>query len=216
MELFYLSDLPIASSMIELAGQAEHPFQKYFCYWAAFNNIYTVIGKRYGLLPEQRQDRGSLLTEPIWTYIFPSIKVPSGSKLIKKTVEQLDERTKSKLIEHPNVKWFIDRVPVGSLGRIDRLGQVINGVLNITRTIEPDIYVWSPINETIYNDCINGDLTYQQDLSEQIVFVLYTIRNNLVHGHKSISNDNDLRVVRKGLPILKDLVESFFYETRSS
>jgi hypothetical protein len=51
--------------MLELAEQAQHPFQKYFCFWAAFNNIYTLIAKRLverGIVPNGRE----LVTELVW------------------------------------------------------------------------------------------------------------------------------------------------------
>ena len=44
--MLYKEEIPIANGMIELANNTDSAFQKYFCFWTAFNNIYTIKTKR--------------------------------------------------------------------------------------------------------------------------------------------------------------------------
>jgi hypothetical protein len=59
------------------------------------------------------------------------------------------------------------------------------------------------------NPSSNGDLTNLDLLSNQLVMMLYTVRNNLMHGHKEVRSDNDGEVVRNACPILEQLLGYF-------
>jgi hypothetical protein len=54
-----------------------------------------------------------------------------------------------------------------------------------------------------------GDQSGQGILAEQIVFMLYTVRNNLVHGSKNPGEENELTVVQNALPLLELVVRAF-------
>jgi hypothetical protein len=82
-------------------------------------------------------------------------------------------------------------------------------VLNVTRTVNPQSPVWSPIDKQAYGRYIAGDHSDIKLLAEQIVFMLYTVRNNLVHGSKNPGEENDLAVVENALPLLELLVGAF-------
>ena len=60
-----------------------------------------------------------------------------------------------------------------------------------------------------YQKFISGDQSGQDVLTEQIIFMLYAIRNNLLHGSKSPGEENDVEVVINALPLLELLVTSF-------
>lgn len=198
--------------MVELAEQAQHPFQKYFAYWAAFNNIYVVIGNRHGLAIRPALDHDqNPITEERWGYTFPKVFVPKEYDQISKTIEQLDASTKNFVICHKNVLFFVNRKPKGVHSIQDARGQLINGVLNITRTINANSPVWSPINKSAFTNYLAGDLAFQDQLTEQIIFMLYTIRNNLVHGSKNMNEANDIEVVEMALPLLEIVVKSFIH-----
>lgn len=208
--VFYQIEVPVACSMIELAEHANHPFQKYFCVWAAFNNIYTLVSQRNGLIVQPKLDRlGQRRTERKWTYIFPSVDQPKEHDQIKEVVSALDIGTKNTLISHPNIPFFVERTPHGVLSKHDDFGQLINGVLNVTRTINPQSPIWSPINKQAYGRYSAGDQSEINLLAEQIIFMLYTIRNNLVHGSKNPGEENDMRVVQNALPLLELVVRAF-------
>jgi hypothetical protein len=217
--MLYFHDIvvPVASSMIELAEHAHHPFQKYFCYWAAFNNIYTLIGQQQGALPRFVVDRaGNVKIEQEWGFKFPKVITPSERQRIKATICIICANVKNALITHPNVKFFVERTPKGVLSSHDLQSQLINGVLNITRTINLQSPIWSPIDKKAYQIYIAGDPTSQDILTEQIILMLYTVRNNLVHGGKSPNEANDIRVVENALPLLELVVRTFFRELPGS
>jgi hypothetical protein len=203
-------EVPVACSMIELADRADHPFQRYFCYWAAFNNIYTLVAQRNGVTVQPNLDRtGQGRTERKWTYIFPSVRPPKEPEQIIEAVNELDVRAKDALISHLKARFFVERVPLGVTGNHDSLGQLINGVLNVSRTLNSQSPVWSPIDKQAYERYMAGDQSGQGILAEQIVFMLYTVRNNLVHGSKNPGEENELTVVQNALPLLELVVRAF-------
>lgn len=207
---FHQVEIPVALSLIQLAEQAKHPFQKYFSFWAAFNNLFALIGKRQGLTVQPDLDKnGNPKTGQRWGYTFTKVKTPKEYQQILEAVNQLEDQVKDTLITHQNIPFFVNRTPVGVAHNKDALGQLINGVLNISRTFNPQSPVWSPIDKQAHEKYLAGDMTYQAILSEQIVFMLYTIRNNLVHGGKSMGEANDVEVVEMALPMLEMVVRSF-------
>ena len=212
---FYDIEVPIAISMVELAERATHPFQQYFCYWAAFNNIYTLIGRRRNLHVQLSIDSSTNTqrTQMRWGYTFPRVTIPQERQLIEKAIAELAPAAKRLLLQHTNIHFFADRIPLGIPHNRDTSGQLINGVLNMTRTANSASPVWSPIDRQKYEDYTAGNRANQDELVEQIVFMLYTIRNNLVHGSKNQNEANDTEVVELALPLLKIIVCSFLHKT---
>lgn len=210
---FYPDEIPIAVSMKKLAVKGNHPFQKYFCYWIAFNNIYSLIGEKKGRNVRLDTDKvnGNPKMYEIWSYKFPKVNIPSERKLIKKAINELSNETKHNLISHPNTKIFVERLPVGVEDQYDSQGQFINGVLNVTRTINGSFPVWSPIDKCAYDRYVSGDSSDRDILAEQIVIMLYVIRNNLVHGSKNPTEANDIDVVKNATPLLEIIVQSFIW-----
>jgi hypothetical protein len=207
---FYTIEIPIAMSMIALAEQADHVFQRYFSFWAAFNNIYALVGTRQGIVTRLDKDNnGQVRFRPDGSFSFPRVITPREIDQIREAACQLDVGVKDALIKNPNVAFFVNRVPKGAPGPHDSQGQPINGVLNITRTVNPNLPVWSPIEKQAYEHYLAGDASSRDLLAEQIIFLLYTIRNNLVHGSKSPDEANDVEVVEKALPLLELVVEAF-------
>jgi hypothetical protein len=128
---------------------------------------------------------------------------------ISETAKQIDRATKHALIAHPNVYFFINRHPTGTQLAVDNNGKPINGVLNVTKTVDPQYPIWSPIDRQAFENYAEDKLAIQAILTEQIVFMLYTVRNNLVHGSKSMNEANDIDVVEAALPLLEIVVRSF-------
>jgi len=113
------------------------------------------------------------------------------------------------LIKNPCVRFFVERKPKGAPGKWDTAGQLINGVMNITRTRNSNEPVWSPIEKQKYENYLAGDTSNQDELAKQIVFMLYTIRNNLVHGSKNQNQANDVEVVEMALHLLEIVAHAF-------
>jgi hypothetical protein len=55
----------------------------------------------------------------------------------------------------------------------------------------------------------NQDSEERDHLAEQILWMLYTIRNNLFHGGKDAHDATDCEVVEKALPLLSPIVSYF-------
>lgn len=206
-------EIPIAMSMIELVDISLHSFQKYSSLWTAFNNIYVLLSKRRGLrvIPSLSRD-GQYRFGNYWKYYFPKVNTPSETEQIEAAIQFFNPDIRDKLIRHRNISFFIGRTPTGVREKYDHRGQEINGVLNLTRSIIPELLVWSPIDRIAYHDYLNGNANVQQLLVEQIVFMLYTIRNNLVHGGKNPSDANDNQVIEMALPLLREIVNYFIVE----
>lgn len=69
--------------------------------------------------------------------------------------------------------------------------------------------MWSPIDKQLFEKTMSGNYAGLNTLLEQVVMLLYTIRNNLVHGGKNPNEENDIQVVDMALPILETVVMSF-------
>jgi hypothetical protein len=200
-------DIPVAVSMIELARMILlQPFQEFICYWTAFNNIYTTIADREGCHARLRRNPdGTLKTRPATRLIgnikMASVDIPKETAQIDLAFTHFSKELKHRLITHENTRFFVYRVPVwkGQEIEFDTYGQKLNGVLNVGYTADPGYPVWSPIDIQLYENCMNSNqsLTVVDTLAEQILYVLYTVRNNLVHGSKAANDANSRDVLRE-------------------
>jgi hypothetical protein len=216
---FYSYEVPVAYSMVALAvgvpDNQYEPFQEYLCYWTAFNNIYATIAERVGLgarlsinadgTPKTKLD-GHLRVEEVQFY--------PEQKLIDCAFREFSNELKHNLIMSPYTRFFVYRTPrwQGAPIETDSWGQRLNGVLNVGRTVSRQYPVWSPIKMDDYEQYVAGnatDRTTLDHLSRQILYVLYTVRNNLVHGGKRADDANDGQVVQEALPLLRLVVMDF-------
>lgn len=216
-----LAAFPVASGMMRLAGRSTLKyFSKYMCLWSAYNNIYQYLSDQDGSRSELLKDSNNKLrTKEINGYLMPMVKTDSETDLILRAINKLDPDQIKEWLELPEVSFFGNRTPEGVKGEchpekagcFDTFGQRINGVLNRTRTVDPWYPVYAPIDMEKYESFLNGDLTDIDLLSKQLVMLLYTVRNNLMHGNKMVSSDNDSEVVRMACPILEHLLSCFVY-----
>ncbi len=216
-----LADFPVAFGMMCLAGRSTRKyFNKYMCLWSAFNNIYQYLSDQDGFGSELLYDSNNKLrTKEINGYLMPMVKTDSETDLILHAINKLDPEQIKEWLELPEVSFFVNRTPEGVKGEchpekagcFDTNGQRINGVLNRTRTVDPLYPVYAPVDMEKYESFLNGDPTNLEILSKQLVMLLYTVRNNLMHGNKMVSSDNDSEVVRMACPILEYLLSCFVY-----
>jgi hypothetical protein len=211
-------DVPVAHSMVRLAKRVHQqqdvpPFQRFLCYWMAFNNIYIVLGEQEGLFSTLLPDEGAPITREVAGRQIPNLHPPREWRLINVAKSKMSPSLKQQLILHPSVEFFVTRVPRwrGDPLTHDAHGQRLNGVLNVGYTVSAQYPVWSPIDSEKYHKVKRGsgepgDL---DDLASQLVDVLYTVRNNLVHGGKRADDSNDGEVVEKALPLLQMIVDYF-------
>lgn len=217
---FKRHELPIAYSMIDAANRVrprrdgQHPFNKFFLLWTAFNDIYNLIAARAGLSTQLQVDEDGTVE----TYTNGNVKIPkvipvSESEQIDLAIQELDRELKHSLIMHECTVFFLHRTPYwqGKPIEIDAFGQKVNGVLNINYTTRADYPVWSPIDHQIYDAYLaNPDHDENRDfLARQIVKLLHTVRMNLVHFNKSFDDGNDIAVAQNALPLLEIIVSAF-------
>lgn len=211
-------EVPVAASMVQLARKAEHPFQKFGCYWIAFNNIYSVLSAEteFGPKAEKKRDGSSKIKEVsgIW---MPVVRLEER-KQIKGVFNRFCDELKDQLIIHPSTDFFANRTPSWKGQEIgcNAMGQRLNGVLNVGKTLAREAPVWSPIVRTTY-ECYrtNPQENARDDLAEQILWLLYTIRNNLFHASK-LPDDANQTVVSKAVPMLQMIISHFLPDADES
>ncbi|MCI0397961.1 MAG: hypothetical protein L0332_16995 [Chloroflexi bacterium] len=198
--VFAREEIPVAYSMLELAEvylvkQTTPPYAEFLCFWAAFNNIYVKIAD---------QKKGG------------QAKRPGEKAQIVMAVNELGDDLKHQLITHDSTRFFAYRIPSwrGHKIEYDASGKKLNGVLNVGRTTSSRHPVWSPIDTKLYENYMQGD---QEDvnrdaLAEQIVLMLYTVRNNLFHGGKRADDADDNEVLEKALSLVAMVVKHFIKE----
>jgi hypothetical protein len=214
-------DLPVAVSMFKLAGtianiddERRHPFQVYMCLWASFNNIYTTnaftVGRSGSL---RRLPNGQVDTRDVEGLSMPRVDVPTEREQIVLVIREFDSDLRHRLISGKTTEFFVNRTPMwhGQAISQNALGQTLNGVLDVTRTVDPKYPVWYAIDRQAYAEYVSGKLRADTEdrLTRQIVFVLYGVRNNLFHGEKRAHFENDVGVVRNAIPLLRMIVGFF-------
>lgn len=212
-------EIPVAYSMVALAQQsaklAPQPFQEFMCYWTAFNNIYTTIAERKGYFARLRtQKDGAIRTRENGSVLIPEVEMALKERdEIDLAYNEFSETLKKKLISHASTKFFVERTPKwhGFEIEFDENKQKLNGVINVRYTIDDKHPVWSPIDFGAYERYIQDKATPDDInlLSRQLIFLVYTVRNNTFHGGKRADDANDREVIEKALPLLKMIVESF-------
>jgi hypothetical protein len=203
-------EIPVAYSMIETVKRIRprrdggHLFQHYFLYWSAFSNIYTTIARKKGIRTQlKKNDDGSVMTIANGNVRIPQVAKVSERDQIALTVQEFDDDLKHTLIRHQGTEYFVYRIPYwqGKSIEFDALGQRVNGVLNIHCTCDRQYPVWSPIDIEHYKEYpAHPDEPENRDfLAGQITGLLFTVRNNLMHGSKEFDDSNDMKVIDNAL-----------------
>ena len=218
--IFQRQELPIAYSMIAAARRirprrdGRHPFEQYFLFWTAFNNIYTTISRRKGLRTQiKKNDDGSIITIANGNVNIPEVVIVSEREQIRLALQEFVDDLKHALILHEGTEFFVGRIPAwqGKQIEYDAFGQRVNGVINVNYTSDSQYPVWSPIDIQHYEEYLENSNNEENRnfLAGQIVDLLYTIRNNFLHGSKKFDDANDIKVVENALPMLELIVASF-------
>lgn len=87
-------------------------------------------------------------------------------------------------------------------------------MLNVGYTTSIRDPVWSPIDTQAYERYQSNpdDNKVREQLAEQILDLIYTVRNNTFHGSKSVDDATDREVVERAFPLLKEIVDSFLQD----
>lgn len=212
-------EIPVAYSMVALALQSAklgpQPFQEFMCYWTAFNNIYTTIAEQNGQFARLRTKKdGTINTRENGSVFIPEVDMALNEREeIGLAYNKFSADLKYELITHPNTDFFVHRTPKwhGREIKVDGNGQTLNGVINIRYTVDEKNPVWSPVDFGAYERYIHGKPEPDDTnlLARQLLFLIYTVRNNTFHGGKRANDANAHEVIQKALPLLKIIVEFF-------
>ncbi|MGB3701120.1 MAG: hypothetical protein WA997_07610 [Anaerolineales bacterium] len=217
---FQRYEIPIAYSMIAAAKRirprrdGRHPFEQYFLYWTAFNNIYSVIAQSKGCRNQLKENEdGSIVTIANGNVNIPEVEVVSEREQIGLAFQEFDHDLKHTLILHEGTKYFASRIPYwqGTQIEYDAFGQRVNGVINVDYTSDSQYPVWSPIDFQYYEEYLENPENEENRtfLARQIVDLLFTVRKNFMHAGKKFDDANDIKVVENSLPMLELIVTSF-------
>jgi len=205
----------VAYANVAFGRKCDNPFARFTAYWTAFNNCYVTIFDLDG----KNQITLERVNGVVTSIANGSVRIPKVLKVSRERDEldhmftHFDQGLRMELVECPNTEFFVNRTPeLDGHGPIqhDASGQVLNGVLSITRTVEVNNPVWSPIDKPAYARFKAGGASEADVylLSRQILFLLYTVRNNLSHGGKRFDDAADEKVVENALPLLELILRS--------
>jgi hypothetical protein len=220
---FHDYEVPVAYAMITLLESQPpvmgSPFDGYCCCWIAFNNIYATLNDRVGTKKRKLKFKNGVQQfQNIAHVVMTKIEGSTEWEQIEEAVIMLPLNVKHSLISHPSVDFFVNRTPrfEGQKLEYDVQGQKLNGVLNVGFTVNRDFPVWSPIDPGSHATYMAGDPDFtkrnpanREPLMQQIVALLYTVRNNTFHGGKRADDARDVEVANQAFPLLKLIVDSF-------
>jgi hypothetical protein len=188
------------------------PFNKFIFYWTAFNNIYVTVAEMNGHKASLIYDNGVPKTCSIDGFKISKVKNIKEKDQLKHIFYDFSKELKIGLIRHESTEYFVYRTPSWNSKKIacDAFGQKLNGVINVGYTVDSNYPVWSPINTILYEQYMGKhDERSMNILAEQMLWVLYTIRNNTFHGGKRFDDANDRDVVTKAVPLLEMIVMNY-------
>jgi hypothetical protein len=203
---------PTAQTMLALSRSLEdQPIQTYLCSWIALDNVVRVIARQSGLKPQfVLRKNGTLKMTEIGNLRMPKVTSPGKSLIYTTALEQLDRQVKHALIVHPNVGIFAHRTPAlgNRMVKTDTRGQLLNGVIDVSKTMDPRNPVWCPITMEKYKAYIRGEVddVTRQELVQEIVVILDTIRENLLYACTSDEQECGINLVTCAQPLLNILI----------
>ena len=218
MRILHKYEVPVAYASIAFAKKYKRPFVKFGNYWTAFNNCYVTLYDIDGRNKTSLQkESGKPKTEYNGSVKIAKVTgLPSERDQIENAFSHFPGELKADLIKSPHVQFFLERTPklqnrVPVPIKTDAFGQQLNGVLSLTRTVDVDYPVWSPVDRPAYERIKAGKASKEDVnlLARQILSLLYTVRNNLFHGGKRFDDATDEQVVRNAVPLLEMILRCF-------
>jgi hypothetical protein len=209
-------EIPVAVSMLQLASRTSEDIPNFMCLWVSFNNIYTTLWEKCRNHQRPTHLSGVDPSCPLKTSLTLTETIPREHNLIEHAFAHLSDQGRHDLAVHPNVAFFAHRTPryQSRLVHTDSAGKRLNGVLNVGYS-RPNHPVWSPLDMQVYQRYQGNhvDSGARDQLANQLVYIVYTVRNNIFHGGKRADDADDMEVVQKALPLLKILVQDFYADS---
>jgi hypothetical protein len=207
----------LAYAMARLVDQSRpnemKPLEQYMCYWVGLKNICVTIANEQGCRAALQISAGELQLEQVGGFRMPRVRMPREREQLEALYKALSPQLTDKLIFHRSTRFFVNRLPrfQGEELTVDARGQRLNGVMDIARTVDATNPVWCPIDQYLYYSYLGGERTSKgtDKLGKEILTVLYTIGANRFHGGNRADDAPIAHVVEHGLPLLKEVVNSF-------
>jgi hypothetical protein len=205
-------------------AEEQNPAGAYMATWIAFNAIYVA---EYNRPYAERAKSGPKYPPHPNEYGLRLVRLqtsPSEHDMVRHAIEKLPTDFKRELINLPSptkkgdtcLGFFARRAPIWEDQEIvqDALGQLVNGVINIRRTISREEPYWSPVDqqalEHFATEAAEGKVPNVPDiLTKQVGDILYTVRNNLFHGCKGSDDAYDDEVLQNTLQLLQAIVNFY-------
>lgn len=196
----------------------------YLATWIAFNAVYVT---EYNRPYAQRVKSGPKYSPQPNEYGLRLVRLqrsPSERDMIRHAIKKLPTDFKRELINLPSptkkgdtcLGFFARRTPIWQDQEIvqDALGQLVNGVINVRKTISREEPYWSPVDqqalEHFVTEAAEGKVPNVPDiLTKQVGDILYTVRNNLFHGCKGSDDAYDDKVLQNALQLLQAIVNFY-------
>jgi hypothetical protein len=209
--------------------EANTPMVRYIVLWSVFNALYNTADIPNNHLPNRRTGKYKFLKSR--GHLIPKICVNSEYQRINSISDRLAERDdfldcleKYKeeilsLTDHrprvdqpdnvdPNKIFPITYKEDGHWVEGEFSFDTIRGIASLDRRtyVSEDLlfYQFAPLDNPWEE---NGEISNKELFVEQILFALYQIRNNIVHGGSAAFMISDKPLVGSALPILKEIVD---------
>ncbi len=223
---FKRSQLPMAYAMIESAERMKprrdgrEGVEKFFLWWRAFSQIYTVLAAEHGLTTILVRDgAGEVLSRENGSVRVALVEPVGADQMVSLAVASLPEDARLRLTAHPAVKFFVERTPYwrGKPVAVDAFGQRLNGVIHVANTISDEYPVWSPVDRPAYQRWQEdaGDRAAVDLLAVQLGALLLTVSENISAYSLVFDDAADLKVYDQALPLLEIMAGAFLVCGRS-
>jgi hypothetical protein len=203
---------PTAQMMLSLSRTLDgKPIEAYLCSWTAFECIARKIARASGIKPQYvLRKNGTLKVTEVGGVRMPKVK-PPDSELIRSTaLEYLDTTVKHALIVHKCVESFAYRTPTfqNRIVKTDNRGQQLNGIIDLSLTLDPRYPIWRPITMTWYKAYMrgDGDESAQEALVGQITAILATLRDNVLFADSIQHQECGPNLVKCAQPLLDEII----------
>ena len=205
-------ECPTAQAMLSLALSLEdQPIQAYLCSWTAFESVARLIARQSGVKPQfNLRKNGTLKMTEVGGFRMPKVTAPSPNDIFSSALGQLDTRVKHALLVHKSVGICAYRTPTfnNRVVKNDSRGQQLNGLIDVSRTLDSRYPIWCPITLSWYKAYLRGegDDDMRDNLVMQIVTILHTLRVNIFYDDGKNSQECGSNLVTCAQPLLNILI----------
>lgn len=210
---------PTAQTLVtisrSLGGQT---IPAYLCSWTALDSIIRLVSRQSGVKPQFiLRKNGTMKLIEVGDVKMPKINSPDKVLMLETAVNTLDAQVKHALITHRSVEFFANRTPTfgNRVVKKNNRGQQLNGIIDISRTMDARYPIWCPITMSWYRAYMTGDGKngLKDKLALDIVFLLETLRENLLYSDGVNKQECGEHLVNCAQPLVNMLINGLTVRT---